>query len=331
MSVSSSELSSNLDAKWLDDSSNDECINDETSTFHSVIPSPPATDDSSSPCSSVIPGPPPLPPPPLSETTESQRLFRDTEVDIKEELCGKEPTSPSVEENKLSGTISDIDISLSRLDCSNNKAESIDETYCNLKQKFERDEVIESLRLEIRKYHADFRHASEKICILEEKLNSSEEIVNNVTKSRDNLSSRCNELQRDLDKCRSTEQNFKSVVGALRKELMTTKMELDRASRKDSKNNRPVTFAQRRVRELEKEVKQLREDLKKRNPDSISNLIKALEPSESFELRNKQRDNYIEELENKVAETKRESDKRLVNRFLVVNHKTFLSIICWML
>jgi len=67
----------------------------------------------------------------------------------------------------------------------------------------------------------------------------------------------------------------------------------------------------KKIRDLERQVKELEETLKRRHPDSISNLIRAMGPSESVEVRNKESKIETRRLKEEVDEIKQDSERRL--------------------
>ncbi|GMI06756.1 hypothetical protein TrLO_g8047 [Triparma laevis f. longispina] len=67
----------------------------------------------------------------------------------------------------------------------------------------------------------------------------------------------------------------------------------------------------KKVKDLEVQVKDLQEALNRRHPDSISNLIRAIGPSESTEFRSKQSNAETKRLRQEVDSVKEDSERRL--------------------
>ncbi|GMH65126.1 hypothetical protein TrST_g3438 [Triparma strigata] len=67
----------------------------------------------------------------------------------------------------------------------------------------------------------------------------------------------------------------------------------------------------KKVKDLEVQVKDLQEALNRRHPDSISNLIRAIGPSESTEFRSKQSNAEAKRLRSELDQVKEDSERRL--------------------
>ncbi|CAM9886861.1 unnamed protein product, partial [Phaeothamnion confervicola] len=67
----------------------------------------------------------------------------------------------------------------------------------------------------------------------------------------------------------------------------------------------------RRVKELEAQLKELEEALRKRNPDCLANLVRAARPSESLEARARESDRRVALLEVEVERTKHDAEVKL--------------------
>ena len=120
----------------------------------------------------------------------------------------------------------------------------------------------------------------------------------------------------DRDAAMLEEQN--KVIAGLRERLEGNSKDvrgaLDRGEGADqqtrSASNESKKMA-KKIRDLEKQVKDMEEALNRRHPDSISNLIRAIGPSQSVEVRNKERNFENKKLREEVDEIKQDSERRL--------------------
>ncbi len=67
----------------------------------------------------------------------------------------------------------------------------------------------------------------------------------------------------------------------------------------------------KKIRDLEAQVRDLEEALSRRHPDSIANLIRAVGPSESVEVRNKGREAEVRKLRKEVEDVKDEGERKI--------------------
>jgi len=67
----------------------------------------------------------------------------------------------------------------------------------------------------------------------------------------------------------------------------------------------------KRIRDLEEQVRDLESNMVKRNPDSISNLIRAIGPSESVEVNRKETAKEVERLRKELKTTTEDGEKRM--------------------
>ena len=278
-----------------------------------------------------VPSPPP--PPPLSISNESTRIFRTLERTVNKRFLPSDDSHSNGEQKYMDkemvlATSLDKNEDVKNTDSSDSlpgfgtSASQISIPFDNSRVKSPNSETaLRNLRLSLNP-DSQVWCLREELAGAKDRAKSASELMNQRTKEYQCLIDRQNsekdmmqkihaKKQQELETCKQEVIEQRNIIDQLRSELQEKDAKGGDKKTRDSKNKRYVgVYERKRIRQLEDQVKNLQEDLRKRCPDSISNLIRAMEPSESFERLSIEREEQVKRLEEEISSVKIKSEIR---------------------